>query len=504
MQDPSPSAEALLPWKILIADDDRDVHSSTRFALRGIHFKGRPLTFLHAYSGAETLTVLQENPDTALVFLDIIMETEDAGLNTAQHIREMGFNLVRIIFRTGFPGQAPEQNIVENYDVHDYKDKSGLTAQKLHTALISALRAYDDLGTLENHRRGLLSVLELGSSFDFNDVQRYVARMLAEFVNLAKLGADNILVVARSSTHPETVPQLIAAQGTWQTEVDHLDFASLPTEVMEMIHHALNKRQSSSNSGYKTLLARHQGIDLVLFAQGERAFECADDVLLEVFLINVCQTLNNQNTFASMSQDRHALFRGMALQAEQWDEQAASSFQRLSHLVLALAKRLDTTLMFPDEIDSRFLHDIGIAALLHDLGNATLPKELLLKESVYTASERQQMQEHVAAGLQAIRVFETEADSFGALHLAKDIIRAHHEHVDGSGYPAGLQGENIPFSARLFAVADTYIALTSKRPHRAALDSIAARAAIQASAGQQFDPRIVQALFELFDDGYIV
>lgn len=502
MQDPFPSTEALLPWKILIADDDRDVHSSTRFALRGIHFKGRPLTFLHAYSGAETLKVLQENPDTALVFLDIIMETEDAGLNTAQHIRKMGFNLVRIIFRTGFPGQAPEQKIIENYDVHDYKEKSGLTAQKLHTALISALRAYDDLGTLENHRRGLLSVLELGSSFDFNDVQRYVARMLAEFVNLAKLGVENILVVARSSTHPETTPRLIAAQGAWQTDADAMDFENLPIDVVETIHNALNKRQSSSSSGYKTLLARHQGIDLVLFARGEHAFERADDVLLEVFLINVCQTLNNQNTFASMAQDRNALFRDLALQADRWDDNAAASFDRLSRLVLALAKRLDTTLMFPEEIDSRFLHDIGTAALLHDLGNGTLPNELLAKESVYTAAERLQMQEHVAAGLHAIRVFEAEADAFGALRLAKDIIAFHHEHVDGSGYPAGLQGNNIPFSARLFAVADVYIALTSKRPHRAALDSFAAQAAIKAGSGLQFDPRIVQALFELFDDGY--
>lgn len=99
------------PWKLLIVDDDPDVHEATRMALRGVEFRGRSLEFIDAYSGAQALDVLQENPDTAIVFMDVIMETNDAGLRAALRIRESGFKMVRIIVRTGFPGQAPERQV---------------------------------------------------------------------------------------------------------------------------------------------------------------------------------------------------------------------------------------------------------------------------------------------------------------------------------------------------------------------------------------------------------
>lgn len=499
-----PQATEAAPWKILIADDDHDVHTSTCLALRNTQFKGRSLEFIHAYSGAETLIALQDNPDTALVFLDIIMESEDAGLCTAQRIRELGFKLVRIVFRTGFPGQAPERQVVVDYDIHDYKEKTGLSAQKLYTSLISALRAFDDLRALESHRCGLLSVLELGSSFDFNAVQRYVARMLAEFINLANLGSESMVVLSRPSISPDEEPTLITAQGGWKDEGEPVTSADLPAEVLSLIRDSLNNRQSQVGCGGRTLIARHQGIDLVLFAVGEQAFERADEVLMEVFLINVCQTISNQHTFASMSNDRNALLRGLALQADRWDEHAATSLDRLGRLSTALALRLNTTLNFPDAIDSRFVHDIGIAAQLHDLGNAALPVALLNKRGAFNSEERKAMQDHVAAGLKALAAFESGADKAGALRLTREIIAGHHEYFDGSGYPAGLSGEAIPLSARLVAVTDTYIAMTSPRPHRPALSGVAARAAINAGTGHQFDPHIVQAFFELLDDGYVV
>ncbi|MES2257570.1 MAG: PAS domain-containing protein [Pseudomonadota bacterium] len=144
--DPSGAAPTPAPWRVLIVDDDVDVHVVTKFSLSNACFMGRRLSFLHAYSGDEALNVLRANPDIALVLLDVIMETSEAGLKVARQIRdELGNKLVRIVLRTGQPGQALEHSIILDYDINDFWCKTDLTTRKLFTTVISSLRGYASL-----------------------------------------------------------------------------------------------------------------------------------------------------------------------------------------------------------------------------------------------------------------------------------------------------------------------------------------------------------------------
>ncbi len=144
---PDPQAPAgPPPWKVLIVDDDVDVHVVTKFSLSNACFMGRRLSFLHAYSGEEALTALRSNDDVALVLLDVIMETTDAGLKVATRIRdELHNQLVRIVLRTGQPGQALEHSIILDYDINDFWCKTDLTTRKLFTTVIASLRGYHSL-----------------------------------------------------------------------------------------------------------------------------------------------------------------------------------------------------------------------------------------------------------------------------------------------------------------------------------------------------------------------
>jgi CheY-like chemotaxis protein len=156
------------PWRVLIVDDDVDVHVVTKFSLSNACFMGRRLSFLHAYSGEEALTTLRNNPDVALVLLDVIMETSDAGLRVANQIRsELKNELVRIVLRTGQPGQALEHSIILDYDINDFWCKTDLTTRKLFTTVISSLRNYADLHQLQtqlakynHHREQLAAILQ--------------------------------------------------------------------------------------------------------------------------------------------------------------------------------------------------------------------------------------------------------------------------------------------------------------------------------------------------------
>ena len=148
-------------WKVLIADDEKEIHEVTQLALQGFTFQGKPLTFLSAYSGQEAKEIFTTHPDISLIFLDVVMEKNDAGLEVAKYIRETLKNkLVRIILRTGQPGEAPEELIIVNYDINDYKLKTELTQRKLFTTLVAGLRNYYDLMSLEINKRFSKQVLE--------------------------------------------------------------------------------------------------------------------------------------------------------------------------------------------------------------------------------------------------------------------------------------------------------------------------------------------------------
>ena len=136
-------------WKILITDDELDVYQATTFALRNAEILGRRLAFFRSSTVKETLTTLKQHPDIAVVLLDVVMETPNAGLDLVPKIRdELKNSQVRIIIRTGQPNQAPEIEVVRDYDINDYRLKSELNHAKLYATLTTAIRAYSQITAL--------------------------------------------------------------------------------------------------------------------------------------------------------------------------------------------------------------------------------------------------------------------------------------------------------------------------------------------------------------------
>ena len=152
---------ALKPWRVLVVDDVADVHAVTRLALSNVMFQGRKLEILSAYSGEQGYAALSTETDIALLLLDVVMETDDAGLRLAKCIREELHNdLVRIVLRTGQPGQSPASQVVVDFDVTDYKSKSEMTVEKLFTTVITSLRSYEQIQVLKASRDALAKLLD--------------------------------------------------------------------------------------------------------------------------------------------------------------------------------------------------------------------------------------------------------------------------------------------------------------------------------------------------------
>lgn len=143
-------------WKVLIADDDDAVHTMTEFALSNFQFQSKKLEFYHSYSGKETIEMLRQNEDIAVVLLDVVMEDEFSGLEVVKKIRdELKNSSIRIILRTGQPGFAPESRVIIEYDINDYKEKTELNSLKLQTVIAASLRSYSLIKSLEDKTKYL-------------------------------------------------------------------------------------------------------------------------------------------------------------------------------------------------------------------------------------------------------------------------------------------------------------------------------------------------------------
>lgn len=151
--DVQPPAAAM---RILVVDDEPDVAAVTRLSLRGMRHGGRPVELVVETTGAGAVAAMRSDPGIAVVLLDVVMETDTAGLDACRAIREeLGNRFVRILLRTGQPGAAPERATIDDYDIDGYLPKAELTTTRLYAAVRTALKAFDELVDLDRHHRVL-------------------------------------------------------------------------------------------------------------------------------------------------------------------------------------------------------------------------------------------------------------------------------------------------------------------------------------------------------------
>lgn len=153
-------------WKVMIIDDEPDIHKVTKMALTDVTYEGKPIKFISAYSCEEAKKLISENPDTALILLDVVMEERDSGLKFVKFLREdLKEKMMRIILRTGQPGQAPQGRVILDYDINDYKEKSELTRERFFSSVIVALRSFRLLEELNRSRKIIFEQAEAAKRF---------------------------------------------------------------------------------------------------------------------------------------------------------------------------------------------------------------------------------------------------------------------------------------------------------------------------------------------------
>ena len=222
-------------WRVMIIDDDEDVHSTTTFALGNLDMQGRPLEFVHAYSATQARQLLATETDIAVILLDVVMEQDDAGLHLVRHIREtLKLADVRIILRTGQPGYAPEIDAIRDFDINDYKTKSELTRIKLYTTVTSAIRSYEQIRKIDDSRRGLNQIVHASTELmALHGVQNFASGVLAQIGDLLGIPASGVLCVKDCPGDGGCHELMVMAACGRQAHLDHGAHAHV-----RHVHHA--------------------------------------------------------------------------------------------------------------------------------------------------------------------------------------------------------------------------------------------------------------------------
>jgi diguanylate cyclase len=282
------------PWRIMIVDDDLDVHTTTTFALANLEMQGRPLEFVHAYSTAEARLLLERETDLAVILLDVVMEQADAGLHLVRHVRdELGRADVRIILRTGQPGYAPEMEAIRSYDINDYRSKSELTRTKLFTAVAAAVRSYQQIRALQANHAGLERIVGAGAELmALHGMRDFGRGVLAQLAALLGQPADGMLCARELGGRTGTL-FVIAAAGSYAHLADGALGAHHDCGLRQAVERALTERRNLRQLGYLALYfagksGRHFAAALRLPAAGD-----VEQRLLDVFCSVVAVGLDN-------------------------------------------------------------------------------------------------------------------------------------------------------------------------------------------------------------------
>jgi signal transduction histidine kinase len=289
------STEAAAPrWKIAVIDDDQAVHDGTRFALYDYALNGQRIEILSASSAAEGRELLQTQPDIAVVLLDVVMETENAGLDLVDFIRtELKNETVRIILRTGQPGQAPERRVIIDYDINDYKAKTELTADKLFTTLTAALRAYQQLQRMVETRRGLEIIVEAASTlFDFRSMQRLAEGVLTQIASLLNVDCAGILVLREGNSEENFA--VLAGSGCYRQLASLAPNQSLDQHIGALVRQAFDRRCHDFDDWRSVLYVQTgSGREIVVLLESARRLSETDRTLVEVFCSRLSSAFDN-------------------------------------------------------------------------------------------------------------------------------------------------------------------------------------------------------------------
>lgn len=476
-------------WRILVVDDDESVHQITRLVLADAFIENRKLDIVSAYSSQEAKDILEDDTSFCMAFVDVVMETDHAGLELVEWIRKEKHNqAIRLVLRTGQAGSAPEAKVIKEFDINDYKEKTDFTAGKMTTTVYASIRAYRDIMTIQRSLDAFKHLIK--STHDLlkiNQFRPFGSAALNHLLTLMDVDSS-ALYIARSQRDfdEESTSLIIACTGKYVCESDCLDKSEINEEVKSLIKKAFDeKRHCTSNEYFVGYYETSPDASSVLYIEFEDDAEHFRSNLAELFATNVALILESLTKQHEIERTQKELLYIVGEAIEARSKETGSHVHRVSLICELLAKKLN--------LEDKFIEAIKLASPLHDLGKVAVPEDILHKPGKLNDDEWFIMKTHTESGAELLRKSSASISKIGA-----KLALYHHENWDGTGYPEGLSGDEIPIEARIMALADVFDALGSDRCYKEKWHEDDIKSYLIEQSGKKFQPELV----DIFVDNY--
>ncbi len=414
------------------------------------------------------------------------MEDDHAGLDVARYIREEAGNVnVRIVLRTGQPGQAPERRVITDYDINDYKEKTELTASKLYTLMHSALRSYRDIETIEASKRGLGRVIEASASISkLTSMNQFASGVLEQLSALLRIEPGALLMSASglaTNCNGECY-EIIAGTGDFSDGVGQDIGTVLDPQAIEHLNDARVKKASSyGNNAFLGFFENRLGSENLVYLSGVDEITPLEKGLIELFTKNVSVAFENIHLHEDLEATQREIVYMLGEAVETRSQETGNHVKRVAEFSKLLALEYG--------LDAQEAEIIKFASPLHDVGKIGIPDAILNKPGRHTDDERGIMKTHAQIGFNMLKGSKRRVLQAGAT-----IALEHHERWDGAGYPNGKKGEEIHIYGRITAVADVFDALGSERCYKKAWPLEQVIELFKEERGKQFDASLVDIL----------
>lgn len=479
-------------WRVLIVDDESEIHNVTKLVLSDFQFDGKGLEFMSAYNAEEARRIIAEEKDIAVILLDVVMEEEDSGLKLAKYIRqELKNDLVRVILRTGQPGQAPEKRVIVDYDINDYKEKTELTAQKLFTCMVASIRSYRDIIIIHNNKRGLEKIIESSSTiFEIQSMKKFATGVLTQLTSILNLNINALYCQTSSfaATKGEDGFYIMAATGEFSEGVDKNIREVVPSTVLGLLDRASKEKKSIFGENDLIMYFKSDiGSENMIYLERTKRLTELDINFIEIFCNNVSIAFDNIYLNKEVENTQKEIIFTLGEIAEARSKETGNHVKRVAEYSKLLALKYGL-----NEDESELLR---LASPMHDIGKLAVPDEILNKPGKLTYEEFEVIKNHSVVGYEMLQNSNKEI-----MQAAAIIAHEHHEKYNGMGYPNGLRGEGIHIYGRITAVADVFDALCSERVYKKAWPIEEVIELFKKEKGKHFDPYLVDIFLEDFEE----
>ena len=475
-------------WKLLVVDDEPDVRSLTRLNLKGFRFAERDVEIIEAGSAAEARSVLAEHPDIAVALIDVVMESDDAGLLLVEYIRKtLGNLMMRLVIRTGQPGVAPERYVIDHFDIDDYKDKTELTAQRLYTTVRSSLKSYRDLRTIDLNRRGLAGILDAAPEIyqlSGRSRKEFFQGILTQVIGLCSL-EDNCFIATVDSMVGTIDGPLVTVQAASASFAGNARLDEIRQLCGEAVLSGERPPGLRANAMILPLKSRMRPVGFI-YVEPTAPLSEQDGNLLRILAQQCSVAIENIELHNSVRSSHDNAVDMLAEVAEFKDRSTGEHINRIDAYTRLVALEMG--------VAADVAELWGKASRLHDVGKIGIPDYVLAKPGKLDAGEFEMVKQHTCIG-----AFILRHDAF--FELAREVASSHHERWDGNGYPQGRPSREFSLLTRIVSVVDVFDALVSPRPYKKPWPMADAVAEIEAGSGSQFDPDVVVAFRRVYERG---